>query len=51
MTLDTPLDYFILFSSATTLFGNPGQGNYVAANACLEPWQKIAEHPVCQQPV
>ncbi len=32
----TPLDFFILFSSATTLFGNPGQGNYVAANACLE---------------
>jgi len=36
MTLDTPLDFFILFSSATTLFGNPGQGNYVAANACLD---------------
>lgn len=36
MTIDTPLDFFILFSSATTLFGNPGQGNYVAANACLE---------------
>ena len=30
------LDFFILFSSATTLFGNPGQGNYVAANAALE---------------
>lgn len=36
MTLDSALDFFILFSSATTLFGNPGQGNYVAANACLE---------------
>ena len=36
MTLDKQLDYFILFSSATTLFGNPGQGNYVAANACLD---------------
>jgi len=36
LTLNTPLDHFILFSSATTLFGNPGQGNYVAANACLE---------------
>lgn len=36
MTLDMPLDFFVLFSSATTLFGNPGQGNYVAANACLE---------------
>ncbi|MFG1478123.1 SDR family NAD(P)-dependent oxidoreductase [Xanthobacter sp. V4C-4] len=29
-------DYFVLFSSATTLVGNPGQGNYVAANAFLE---------------
>ncbi|WP_454917638.1 SDR family NAD(P)-dependent oxidoreductase [Xanthobacter sediminis] len=28
--------YFVLFSSATTLVGNPGQGNYVAANAFLE---------------
>ena len=36
LTADCALDYFILFSSATTLFGNPGQGNYVAANAALE---------------
>ena len=27
---------FLLFSSATTAFGNPGQANYVAANAALE---------------
>ena len=40
MTLNTQLDFFILFSSATTLFGNPGQGNYVAANACLEALAK-----------
>ena len=40
MTLNTPLDFFILFSSATTLFGNPGQGNYVAANAYLEALAK-----------
>jgi acyl carrier protein len=30
------LDFFVLYSSATTLFGNPGQGAYVAANAYLE---------------
>jgi NADPH:quinone reductase-like Zn-dependent oxidoreductase/acyl carrier protein len=36
LTCEMPLDFFVLFSSATTLFGNPGQGNYVAANACLE---------------
>lgn len=36
LTLGKQLDLFILFSSATTLFGNPGQGNYVAANACVE---------------
>jgi acyl transferase domain-containing protein/NADPH:quinone reductase-like Zn-dependent oxidoreductase/NAD(P)-dependent dehydrogenase (short-subunit alcohol dehydrogenase family)/acyl carrier protein len=31
-----PLDFFILYSSATTLFGNPGQAAYVAANMALE---------------
>jgi acyl carrier protein len=30
------LDFFVLYSSATTLFGNPGQANYVAANYFLE---------------
>ena len=30
------LDFFVLFSSATTLFGNPGQASYVAANHWLE---------------
>jgi len=30
------LDYFVLFSSATTVIGNPGQGAYVAANGYLE---------------
>jgi acyl transferase domain-containing protein/NADPH:quinone reductase-like Zn-dependent oxidoreductase/acyl carrier protein/SAM-dependent methyltransferase len=36
LTRHLPLDLFVLFSSATTLLGNPGQANYVAANAALE---------------
>ncbi len=36
LTRDAPLDYFVLFSSATTAIGNPGQGAYVAANGYLE---------------
>ena len=35
-TLDLELDFFVLYSSATTYVGNPGQANYVAANAFLE---------------
>lgn len=41
LTRDLPLDFFVLYSSATTMFGNPGQGNYVAANEYLEA---LAEH-------
>jgi NADPH:quinone reductase-like Zn-dependent oxidoreductase/acyl carrier protein len=36
LTRRDPLELFLLFSSATTPLGNPGQGNYVAANAGLE---------------
>jgi NADPH:quinone reductase-like Zn-dependent oxidoreductase/acyl carrier protein len=36
LTKDFALDLFILYSSVTTLFGNPGQSNYVAANLWLE---------------
>ena len=35
-TKDRDLDLFVLYSSVTTAFGNPGQANYVAANAFLE---------------
>ncbi len=36
LTRALPLDVFVLYSSATTLIGNPGQTAYVAANAYLE---------------
>jgi phthiocerol/phenolphthiocerol synthesis type-I polyketide synthase C len=35
-TRGKPLDFFVVYSSATTFLGNPGQSNYVAANAFLE---------------
>ncbi len=36
LTRDDPLQYFVLYSSVTTLIGNPGQAAYVAANGFLE---------------
>ncbi|HZN95404.1 MAG TPA: beta-ketoacyl reductase, partial [Myxococcales bacterium] len=36
LTADHALDFFVLYSSATTLLGSPGLGNYVAANAFLD---------------
>ncbi len=36
LTRQDGLDYFLLFSSLTTMIGNPGQANYVAANGYLE---------------
>ncbi|MGE4192797.1 MAG: SDR family NAD(P)-dependent oxidoreductase [Pseudodesulfovibrio sp.] len=40
-TRDIDLDHFIMYSSATTVLGNPGQVNYVAANMVLEA---LAQH-------
>jgi len=35
-TGEPPLDYFVVYSSATTMIGNPGQAAYVAANGYLQ---------------
>ncbi|HEY7991453.1 MAG TPA: SDR family NAD(P)-dependent oxidoreductase [Stellaceae bacterium] len=35
-TCERVLDWFVLYSSATTVIGNPGQASYVAANLYLE---------------
>ncbi|MFM8230642.1 MAG: KR domain-containing protein, partial [Chthoniobacterales bacterium] len=40
-TENLPLDAFVMFSSASSVFGNPGQGNYSAANALLD---SLAHH-------
>ncbi|MEO5715206.1 MAG: SDR family NAD(P)-dependent oxidoreductase [Luteolibacter sp.] len=35
-TQDMDLDAFVMFSSVSSIFGNPAQGNYSAANAFLD---------------
>jgi NADPH:quinone reductase-like Zn-dependent oxidoreductase/SAM-dependent methyltransferase len=36
LTRDMPLDFFVLFASAASVWGAPGQANHAAANAFLD---------------
>lgn len=39
-TVRLPLDFFVLYSSASSLLGNKGQGNYVASNLFLHAFAR-----------
>jgi acyl transferase domain-containing protein/NADPH:quinone reductase-like Zn-dependent oxidoreductase/acyl carrier protein len=41
LTHNDDLELFLLFSSATTMLGNPGQANYVIANGYLEGLARV----------
>ncbi|UKP00620.1 type I polyketide synthase [Nostoc sp. UHCC 0870] len=44
LTQNIPLDYFIMFSSAASLLGSPGQVNHVAANTFLDALAQYRRH-------
>ncbi len=44
LTLSEPLEYFVMFSSVSSMLGSPGQGNYAAANAFLDSFAYYRQH-------
>ncbi|TAL60620.1 MAG: KR domain-containing protein, partial [Legionella sp.] len=42
-TLNEPLDFFVLFSSVASIFGNAGQSDYAYANAFLDDFAQVRE--------
>lgn len=41
LTRDMPLDFFVLFSSISSIFGNIGQGDYAYANSFMDAFANI----------
>jgi len=46
LTADEPLDFFVAFSSLTSVLGNPGQGDYAAANGFLDAYMRHRQRQV-----
>ena len=41
---DTPLDFFMIWSSLTTLVGSASQGSYMASNSFLDAFAQCSQH-------